>query len=321
MKRVLFTVFFLALMLFILPARAQQDVQFSMYMLNPLYYNPAFAGVEGLTKLTVMHRNQWMNYGTTFDGSGGAPISQVVSLTTPILRMRSGVGVHLVNDQLGPLQNIEAKVAYAYHLAIDDSKLSFGLSAGIYSQSINKSFYRWNDPSDYLNLNMEESQIRPDMAAGVFYRAPKYFAGLSFSHLNKSEFDFAADILRNALENHTYFTAGYDYEYNYDLTITVSTLVKTVNFKSTSVELSAIGNYKDRFWGGLSFRQAEAAVALLGYSLLKDNSLRFGYAFDYVIKAAEAKAPTSHEFLLSYALPVASGDGKKPVRTPRFRHQ
>jgi type IX secretion system PorP/SprF family membrane protein len=321
MKKVFHSLFLIVSALFVFPVNAQQDVQFSMYMLNPLYYNPAYAGVEGLTKLTVMHRNQWANYVSTLDGAGGSPVTQVVSLTTPVLKMRSGFGVHLVNDKLGPLQNIEAQVAYAYHLAIDDSKLSFGLSAGIYSQSINKSWYRWNNPDDPINRQMEESQIRPDMAGGVFYRAPKYFAGLSFSHLNKSEFDFAADHLRNALENHMFFTAGYDYEYNYDLTITFSGLVKTVNFNSTSVELSAVGYYKDKYWGGISARQSEAVIAMAGLSLMRDNSLKFGYAFDYVVKAVAAKAPLSHEVLLSYALPVTSGDGKKPIRTPRFRHQ
>jgi type IX secretion system PorP/SprF family membrane protein len=321
MKRVFCSLIFIITVPIVFPAQAQQDVQFSMYMLNPLYYNPAYAGVEGLTKLTIMHRNQWTNYMSTLDGGGGQPITQVVSLATPILKIRSGVGVHLMNDKLGPLQNIEAQVAYAYHLAIDDSKLSLGLSAGIYSQSINKSYYRWNNPLDPINLQMEESQIRPDMAGGAFYRAPKYFLGLSFSHLNKAEFDFAADRLRNALENHMYFTAGYDYEFNYDLTITFSSLVKTVNFNNTSIELSAVGNYKDKFWGGISARQSEALIAMLGYSMMRDNSLRFGYAFDYVINAVNAKAPTSHEFLLSYALPVTSGDGRKPIRTPRFRHQ
>ncbi len=321
MRKIFLTVFFLAIVFTSTQVCAQQDPQFSMYMLNPLYYNPAFAGVEGITKMTVMHRNQWMGYSTAFDGGGGAPTTQVVSLTTPVLRMRSGVGVHVVNDKLGPLHNIDAKVSYAYHLAINETKLSFGLSAGIYSQAVNKSYYRYNDVPDPIVSMLEESQIRPDMSGGVYYRAQKYFAGVSFSHLTKSEFDFAADNLKNALENHMFVTAGYDYEYNYDLTITFSGLLKNVNLNSTSFELSAIGYYKDKFWGGLSYRQSEAAIAMLGYSLFKDNSLRFGYAFDYVINHPEAKAPTSHEFLLSYSLPVASGDGKKPVRTPRFRHQ
>lgn len=306
------------------PVVAQQDVQFSMYMLSPLYYNPAYAGVEGLTKITAMHRSQWFNYGTNFDGRGGAPTTQMLSVSSPILRLRSGIGIHLLNDNLGPsLNNIQAQAAYAYHLAIAESKLSFGIRAGIHSQSINKKRYRYNDPGDHIIEGMEESQIRPDVSGGVFYRAQKYFAGVSFTHLTRAEFDWGSDTLKNALEPHMFVTAGYDYEFNYDLIITFSALFKTntENFKYSSVEASAIGVYKDKLWGGLSYRQGDAGIAMIGYSLLKDNSLRLGYAFDYTYQGADAKAPMSHEFLLSYSLPASSGEGKKVIRTPRFRHE
>jgi hypothetical protein len=73
-------------------------------------------------------------------------------------------------------------------------------------------------------------------------------------------------------------------------------------------------------WGGLSFRTSEAAVLLLGYSFLKDKSLKLGYALDYVIKDQNAKAATSHELMISYELPVNPGSGKKVIRTPRYRH-
>lgn len=300
-------------------AFAQRDAQFSMYMFNPLFYNPGYAGVEGMTKITAMHRSQWLGYDPSIDPVGGAPTTQVLSLSTPILRFRSGVGVHLVNDNLGPLNNIEAQVAYAYHLAIDDAKLSFGVRAGIYSQTIQWDKYRWANPSDPLNAEGQESQIRPDLAAGVYLRAQKYFAGVSFTHLIKSEFDFGQADLRNALEKHMTVLVGYDYEFNYDLIITPSILFKS-NFTSFSVEGSVIGTYKDRLWGGVSLRQEDAAGLMVGYSLLKDNSLKLGYAFDYVVFNADAKARTGHEFLLSYSLPVASGSGKKVIRTPRFRH-
>ncbi|MGK7392959.1 MAG: PorP/SprF family type IX secretion system membrane protein [Candidatus Cyclobacteriaceae bacterium M3_2C_046] len=300
-------------------AFGQQDAQFSQYMNNTIFYNPAFAGVEGVTKITAIHRSQWLGYNSSFDGPGGAPMTQVLSITSPILRFRSGVGFHLVNDQVGLLNNLEAQLSYAYHLAVREAKLSFGLRAGLFAQSINKNKFRPNDPNDQVLQNMEESQVRPDMAAGVYLRAEKYFAGVSFNHLLKSEFDFAVDDLRNALENHVYVIAGYDYEFNYDMIITPSILFKS-DFNSYSFDVSLTGTYKDKLWGGLSFRQSEAAIAMIGYSILKDNSLRLGYSFDYVIRAQEAKQPTSHELMLSYTLPVVSGEGKKIIRTPRFRH-
>ncbi|HEY5823660.1 MAG TPA: type IX secretion system membrane protein PorP/SprF [Cyclobacteriaceae bacterium] len=298
---------------------AQQDPQFTQYMFNTLYYNPAFAGTEGVTKITAMHRSQWLGYQPTVGGGGGAPTTQIISMTAPIFKINSGFGAYIVNDKLGPQNNLEAQASYAYHLGIKESKLSFGLRLGIYSQTLNFDQYRPTDPNDpLLKASGKESQVRPDLAGGVFFRKEKYYAGLSFNHLIKSEFDFGTG-QKSALEQHYYLTGGYIYQVSFDLKFQFSTLVKT-DLTQTSFDLSGLAYYKDTMWGGLSFRQSEAAILLLGYSFLKDKSLKLGYALDYVVKDQNAKQPTSHEFMLSYELPVNPGSGKKVVRTPRYRH-
>jgi type IX secretion system PorP/SprF family membrane protein len=297
---------------------AQQDPQFTHYMFNTLYYNPGFAGVDGLTKFTAIHRSQWLGYQPSF-GGGGAPTTQILSMTAPIYKLNSGFGAYIVNDKLGPQNNLEAQASYAYHLGIKDSKISFGLRAGIYSQTVNFNQYRATDPNDpLLKSSGKESQIRPDLAAGVFFRKEKYYAGVSFSHLIKSTFDFGLS-QRNALKSHIYLTGGYFYDLNFDVRLQFMSLIKS-DFTKTTVDVGGIAYFKDTMWGGLSFRQSEAAILMLGYSLLKDKSLKLGYALDYVVKDQKAKQPTSHELMLSYELPVNPGSGKKVVRTPRYRH-
>lgn len=298
---------------------AQQDAQLSQYMFNTLYYNPGYAGVEGVTRLTALYRNQWTGYEPTIMDQGGAPNTMLATFVTPILKFRSGFGFTFAKDQLGHISNTQAQASYAYHLGLKDSKLSFGISAGIYSQSIDFNKYRAIHKNDPNILSGKESQVRPDMALGFYYQAEKYFAGISFNHILKSEFDFGADTMRNALVEHSYFTAGYHYEVNYNFIVTPSVLVKT-DFNTYSVEASVIGTYNEKIYGGLSFRQGDAMIALVGFSMLKDNSLRLGYAFDYIIKAQEAKMATSHEIMVSYQLPIMSAGGKKIIRTPRFRH-
>ncbi|MEK6780875.1 MAG: type IX secretion system membrane protein PorP/SprF [Bacteroidota bacterium] len=309
------------ILFFVLPAGnllAQQDPQFSQYMFNTLYFNPGFAGVDGVTKLTAIHRSQWLGYQPTL-GGGGAPTTQIISMTTPLFKINSGFGAYVLNDKLGPQNNLEAQASYAYHLGIKDSKLSFGLRAGLYSQTIDFNQYRATDPSDpLLNATGKESQIRPDLAMGVFFRKEKYYVGASFSHLIKSTFDFGLS-QRNALQSHLYLTGGYFYELNFDLRFQFTGLVKS-DFTKTSFDVGGLAYFKDTMWGGLSFRQSEAAIVLLGYSLLKDKSLKLGYALDVIIKDQQAKQPTSHEFMLTYELPVNPGSGKKVVRTPRYRH-
>ncbi len=297
---------------------AQQDPQFSQYMFNTLYFNPAFAGTEGITKLTAIHRSQWLGYSPSV-GGGGAPTTQIVSFTAPIFKINSGFGAYIANDKLGPQNNLEAQASYAYHLGIKESKLSLGVRVGLYSQTLNFDQYRATQPDDpLLNASGKESQVRPDLAVGAYFRKEKYYAGVSFSHLIKSEFDFGLS-QRSPLQSHLYVTGGYFYQLNFDVRFQFSTLIKS-DFTKTSADLSVLTYFKDTMWGGLSFRQSEAAILLLGYSFLKDKSLKLGYALDYVVKDQQAKQPTSHEFMLSYELPVNPGSGKKVVRTPRYRH-
>lgn len=311
--------YFLVLLCSVNKVFAQQDAQFSQYMFNNLYLTPAHAGVDGVTSLTAFHRSQWLGYQSSF-GDGGAPVTQMVSFNTPIYKIKSGFGAYVMNDNLGPQNNLEIQASYAYHLGLKESKLSFGMRVGMYSQTLDYGKYRAIHPEDPLigGRQGKESQIRPDMAFGLFYRSEKYYVGAGFNHLLKSEFDFGLS-QRNALENHLNFTTGYYYEVSFDLTVLFSALVKS-DFNKTTIDGGAIAHYKDTMWGGISIRQSEAANLLIGYSLLKDKSLKFGSSIDFVIINTEAKENFSLEFMLSYELPVNPGSGKKVVRTPRYRH-
>ncbi len=312
-------IFYTLLMLFLgVGAFAQQDALFTQYMFNNLYVTPAFAGVDGVTRLTAVHRSQWLGYQSSF-GDGGAPTTQLVTFNTPIYKLKSGFGAYIANDKLGPQNNLEAQAMYAYHLGIKESKLSFGIKLGLYSQTVNGKYYRYIQEGDPLIVEGKESQVRPDLGLGIFYRAEKYYAGVGFNHLLRSKFDFGADSVRGALENHINFTGGYFYEVSFDLKVQFSAAVRT-DLNKTQVDFAGIAHIKDTMWGGLAFRQSEAASLLLGYSLFKDKSLKIGTAVDFIVKDRAAKESFSLEFMLSYDLPVNPGSGKKVVRTPRYRH-
>jgi len=305
-------------------ASAQQDPQFSQYMFNNLYLNPAYAGVDGVTQLTAFHRSQWLGYQSSFN-DGGAPTTQMISFNAPIFKLRSGFGAYVLNDRTGPQNNQEVQMSYAYHLGIKESKLSFGIQLGAYSQTLDYDKYRAIQPDDPFLVNADGSYkvgktslVRPDLSAGIFYRSEKYYAGVGINHIIRSQFDFGVSE-RGALENHVNFTAGYFYEVNFYLKINPTILVKT-DLKQYSFDIGLIATLKDQMWAGLSFRQSEAAILMLGYSFFKDKSMKLGYSLDYIIKDQQAKQPTSHELMLSYQLPVNPGSGKKVVRTPRYRH-
>ena len=295
-------------------AVAQQDENFTQYTSNMLYYNPAYAGVEGLTKLTAVHRTQWL-------GNSFAPKTQMVSFTTPIYRLSSGGGLHFAQDKIGAQSNLQAQGSYAYHLHIKEleTKVSFGVRVGAIAKSIDTEVYEPNNIDDPLLNIGRQYEVQPDLGAGIYARSEKIFGGVAFSHLLQGEFKYAEDQTTAPLEPHMNVMFGYDYVYGRKITITPSLLVQS-DFNTYNFTLSTIGNYDEKYWGGLAFRQGDAINIITGYSVLKDKSLRFGYAFDFTFRGQDAKSYGSHEVSLSYTLPPAKPNKDKILRNPRFRH-
>lgn len=305
-------------------ATAQQDVQFSQYMLNSTFFNAAFAGHDGTTHVSALHRSQWLGYSSSFDDDGGAPSSQLISFSTPfnLKSLPLGLGVNIINDRLGLVSNFQMQFSLAYHKQLRRGRLSIGLQPSIISQSIDFSKFRFNDATDPLNTNERVSQVSPDLGVGLVYSTKVYYLGIGANHLLAPSFNFglseAASQLENKLETTLNISGGYNYQLTYNLVLTPSALVKT-DLGTYSFDLSAIATYDDKIWGGVSYRDGEAVILLMGYSFLEDNIMRVGYAFDYVIDSQSGKSPTSHEIFIRYNLPSISTGGRKIVRTPRFR--
>ena len=298
---------------------AQQDPEFTQFMFNKMYFNPAYAGVEGITHFNLLVRSKWTGYASTFDGAGGAPTTQVFTMSSPIYKLKSGFGAYIMNDNLGNLNNLSMQGSYAYHIPVKESKLSIGVNLGFFSQSIDFSKYRPSDPNDPLLRTGRETQVRFDMGVGAYFQAKKYYASVSINHLASPSFNFGIENLRNALQPTLFVMGGYHYAVSYNLTITPSILVQS-DFKKALINFGAIAKLNDKFWGGLSYKYQESAAIILGMSLLKSKALEVGYGFDYIVHDQEAKQPTSHEIRLGYLLPVNNFGGKKVIRTPRFRH-
>ena len=103
-KKYLFIVILLLSGIFYKPILAQQDSRFSQYMFNTLFYNPAYAGSEGFSRFQLHYRNQWTGYSTTYGSDNlGAITTTNFSFTTPISRLKSGVGVYVNQDKNSPI--------------------------------------------------------------------------------------------------------------------------------------------------------------------------------------------------------------------------
>jgi type IX secretion system PorP/SprF family membrane protein len=308
---------FVMLIVFATASNAQQDAQFTQYMYNGLFYNPAFAGKESGYKFSALHRTQWLNYSGT---NGPAPITQLLTATGRLEEYNLGYGLTFVNDNIGPVNSQEINLSLGYHKNLRRGTLSFGLSGGVFSSTIKYDELVVVNPDPNIPTTGRETQMNLNIGGGAIYDRGNFYVGLSSRHLNQPTFDFGDGAVDNQLMNHSYLLAGYRIKTFALWTFEPSFLIKSVSFNNFSYDVSVIATHNQRISGGLAFRGEESVSLLLGYGILKDNSLRIGYAFDLVIGGLEAKSPTSHEFMLTYNLQPVSREFQKVIqRTPRFR--
>lgn len=315
-------------------AHAQQDPQFTQYMFNKLYFNPAVAGMDSeFGELTLLHRSQWAGYNSTFN-DGSAPTTQSLSFSMPMPRKETfegnpiGLGLNFVNDQLGLVSSQEAQLSLSYHLRLKRGQLSLGVRGGVYSQAIDTELLRPVEPGDPL-IPVNSGSINdlvPDLSVGVYYHTVKYFFGLSVNRILGSEFTFenagqavTADNLTKMVP-HGNFMAGYNWDASPMLTISPMALVKWASPNNFSIETSAIGTYDETFYLGLSYRQGDAASALAGVYLMRQKQLRLGYAFDLVVQGQNAKSNTSHEIRMTYRVPPIIKKGPSVIHTPKYMY-
>lgn len=304
---------------------AQQDPLFTQYMFNYSYYNPAVSGTEGVTKINAAYRNQWTGYvptGTSVTGLN--PQTQFVGISAPILTKRMGLGFHVVNDQLGTSTRLDFLLSASYQIAIGNNKLSLGLRSGFYSRGLDLTNLIFANPNDPVANDEANTDVRPEIGFGVYFRAPTFYAGVAFNHLATPNPIFSiGETQLDPLSTHGYAFAGYEFEILNSWIITPSVLLKT-DLNTYSVDVGVLANNDDKLYAGVTWRQAEAVNLMVGYNILGDTKrknkdwLRLSYSFDLVVTETQAKELTSHEIMLSYILPTPENKGRVAPRTPRF---
>ena len=335
---------FLAILFSLSTSNAQQDAQFSQYMFNSVFYNPGSVGIEGVTRATVITRKQWLGYSKSNDNNqrgGTSPTSQAISINSrlPFLKKRTGAGLGVVYDSRGPITSYEIQLSGAYHIKLGDGLLGIGARAGTYSQVFNNTWYEVVDPTDPIFISIIENkpkQLKLDYAAGLWYQTNKWYVGVDLNHLSRQKFSYSKNSnINSILNNHIHITGGYSFRLSPVIKITPTAIIQS-DFKQMTLIVGPMVDYNSKFWVGLNARQSAnkkdvnsggkstwAVNDLIGYAgmnMLKNNALRVGFAFDFVMSGNSALAGTSHEIMLSYMLPAPGGIPSPKVRTPRYRH-
>ena len=305
------TLFFLGL-----DSNAQNEFFFGHHMFNPSYFNPGWIGYENEAFVTFNHRTQWAGYDATLD-PGGAPSTQMVSFTAPVDGRISGLGFFFVNDRSGPLTSVQARIGVSVRRELGFGRITLGLMPSLNSASINSSYFRFDDDGDPFVPAANETQYQPNLHAGILFESrSNFFVSASVENILEPSFSFGTPA-DNVIERNYYLFGGTERVLSRNITLRPFLLLRS-DLVKYSIEASSILEYRNKMWGGLSYRSSESMTILLGYSFLEDNKLRIGYSFDYIVGNAEAKENSSHEIYVRYNLPNLVFSGRKAVKTPRF---
>jgi type IX secretion system PorP/SprF family membrane protein len=298
----------------VLITRAQNDAQFSQYMFNGIYINPAYAGYKEELNLHSFYRSQWT-------GIKGAPTSMSLALDAIANDKKVGLALQVSKDKFGAQSALSAYANYAYRLRVgenEDSRLAFGLGVGVVQLGLDGSQLDPDEQYDnYIPGNML-STILPDAKIGTFYSNNRWYAGLSVDNLIARFFDKKNEqnYLIPAPMPHLYLTAGVLVPLSEGIQLKPSFLIKDYKGGPTSLDINSFILFGEKLWVGASYRTAVNLYnkSYLQSGLNKDNSvvgivelfagdsIRIGYAFDYSLGRLLSYSGGSHELSVAFYL-------------------
>jgi len=263
-------------------------------MFNGLVINPAYAGTRDVLTTSLTYRNQWT-------GLEGAPVTQVISAHSPILKQKMGVGLVILNDKIGVSNETGIYSNFAYRARLRKGYLSLGIGAGISIINAKWSNVGLQDQNDQVFLIDTERELRPNFSAGAYYKNDKFYLGLSVPFLMSYQYNSENNSLQAAYkanENNYLFTGGFVIDLNEYLVLKPSALVRYAQAAGIQMDLNANVVIRDAFWFGFSYRMKDAVVGMFEYQV--NAQMRFGYAYDLNISALSPYNGGSHEILLQY---------------------
>lgn len=285
---------------------AQQDSQYTNYMYNTVNVNPAYAGSRGVMSIFGLHRTQWV-------GLDGAPVTNTVSLNTPINNSNFGLGISFVNDRIGPSDEnaISADISYSIQTS-DTYKLSFGIKATANLLNVDYTKLNIYDPTDVQFQNNIDNKFSPNIGAGVYFHSDKLYAGLSVPNFLETQ-HFDDNVAATAKERmHYYLIGGYVFDLTENIKFKPAFLSKVVNGAPLQLDLTANFMFNEKFVLGAAWRWDAAVSGLVGFQATSNWFIGYGYDAE-TTKLANYNSG-SHEIFLRYEF---KGKSEKVV-SPRF---
>lgn len=281
----------------------QQEAHFTQFTDNQLFVNPAYAGSNGMLNATALHRQQWV-------GFAGSPKTSTFSFHTPLTYESVGLGMTMVSDQIGPLNQNMIYGDFSYSLKFtNQSRLSFGIKAGLNVISLNTSTLTTTEQNDPNLIKDVRNQVNLNLGFGMYYRSKNWFFGASTPKIFEQSYDGTGV---NLEKRHFFINSGAVFTLTPSFKLRPVVQAKMTAGAPLSLDLSVAGIFQERYFIGAMYRLSAATGLYFQYQVAP--TLRVGIATELGLTAIRKYNDGTYEIMLSYDI----SRKQSGIKSPRY---
>ncbi|HMG16228.1 MAG TPA: PorP/SprF family type IX secretion system membrane protein [Saprospiraceae bacterium] len=304
----------ISFLLVVVSLQAQQERQYTQFFSNKLAINPAYAGEDRIGSITAIYRNQWLQF-------EGAPISQLITLNTPLFTPKVGFGLGLYHNTIGIFETYEASMAYSYDL-INRPKhsLRIGIQGSLrnFKIDVNSPLIYTIDPNDPSLANVEPSKIYGNVGMGIYLNINKFYVGFSTPRFfdNTIGFNSISDLTAKEVA-HYYIMTGLTLPISSDVDVQTNILGKYVKGAPFVMDINGNLIFSQTFTIGLGYRtggDSYGDAMDLNVQYLFNKLIGFGVAYDYTLSKINKVSSGTVEALVR----INFNNNKDNLHNPRF---
>lgn len=279
---------------------AQYDAAFMRYWQVEPMLNPAAVGRQDELNINIAMQTHAAGY-----EDAGSTLYAGADMAFAMGKSRHGVGVTLINDEIGLFSHKRFSAQYAYHHPLWGGRLAAGLQVDMLSESVDGGKAETNDPNDPVFSGGDMSGSQFDASFGLFYTHRRWYAGLAMQHLTAPTIALGdkSELKVNSAYN---FMAGYNIPTKYSfITLTPSVMLRydSTDFRAdftARVKYSADGR---TMYGGFNYAPQYSIGAFFGF-VFHGLDICYGYEAN---TNGMGIAAGNHEITLGYKVELNLG--------------
>jgi type IX secretion system PorP/SprF family membrane protein len=300
-----------------LDSAAQQAPLYSLYYYQPIMYNPAFTGNGNEVNTFLAHHSQWKNF-------PGAPEATIFGIDAPLRTKKNGLGAAMHHHQAGFMERLAVRGYYSYTAEFSpDSRLKFGMGAGIINNRIDFSQALVKDHDDPYLLEADLKKTAFDAQAGLAYLWKELRLGISIPQLAGNSISYTGTDKSSVyrLERQVIFSARHLIRLDNAQQYTLSPLliVRAGGKSPACFDMNAVLGIRNTAWVGIFYRSKYAA----GMNVKVNVHKKLGMAYAYTLLAGEAGTyrGAAHEFMLTYAFNTGADKKEMEQRLEKYQQE